>query len=76
MAASEDPSASGLYRTFSYIGSIASATIGSIVFHHKVSDDGLHEIALILIAVSAVVLIMVLADRNLRTASNRSEKEQ
>jgi MFS family permease len=68
--------ASGLYRTFSYIGSIASATIGSIVFHQKVSDHGLHQIAVILIGVSAVVLIMILADRKLRTASNRSEKEQ
>ena len=68
--------ASGLYRTFSYIGSIASATISSIVFHKNVSDHGLHQIAVILIGVSAVVLLMILADRKLRTAPDRPEEER
>ncbi|HEY4278565.1 MAG TPA: MFS transporter [Conexibacter sp.] len=60
--------AAGLYRTFSYIGSIASATITSIVFRTKVDDGGLHTLALILIGVSAVVLLMTVLDRRLRTA--------
>ena len=57
--------ASGLSRTFGYIGSIASATITSIVFHARVSDSGLHDMALILVGVAAVVLLMTLFDRHL-----------
>ena len=57
--------ASGLLRTFGYIGSIASATITSIVFHTRVSDAGLHDMALILVGVAAAVLLMTLLDRHL-----------
>ncbi len=57
--------ASGIYRTFSYIGSIASATITGVFFHSQVDDHGLHQIALILIGVSVLVLAMVLLDRRL-----------
>ena len=60
--------ASGLFRTSTYVGSIASATITSLVFHTSVSDHGLHQIAVILTAVSAVVLLMTLAERTLRHA--------
>jgi MFS family permease len=57
--------ASGLLRTFGYIGSIASATITSIVFHTRVTDHGLHEMAFILVGVGAIVLLMVISDRDL-----------
>jgi predicted MFS family arabinose efflux permease len=57
--------ASGLSRTFGYIGSIASATITSVVFHASVSDAGLHDMALILVGVAAAVLLMTLLDRQL-----------
>src|SRR3984885_4946079 len=57
--------ASGLSRTFGYIGSIASATITSIVFHTRVSDAGLHEMALILVGVAAAVMLMTFLDRQL-----------
>ncbi len=59
--------ASGLFRTSVYIGSIASSTITSVVFHTSVTDHGLHIIAVIIISVSAVVLLMTLADRRLRS---------
>jgi MFS family permease len=62
--------ASGLSRTFGYIGSIASATITSIVFHARVSDSGLHDMALILVGVAAVVLLMTVFDRHLPRGSN------
>lgn len=58
--------ASGLFRTFGYVGSIASSTLTGIVFKDNVTDRGLHSIALVLIAVSVVVLVMVLTDRALR----------
>jgi MFS family permease len=57
--------ASGLFRTFGYMGSIASSAIIAIVFHTRVSDHGLHVIAFIMIAVSAAALIITLADRQL-----------
>jgi MFS family permease len=61
--------ASGLFRTFGYIGSIASSAIISIVFRTSVSDHGLHVIAVIMIAVSAVALVITMADRHLMAQS-------
>lgn len=58
--------ASGLFRTFGYVGSIASSTLTGIVFKNSVTDGALHTVALVLIAVSALVLVMVLTDRALR----------
>ena len=58
--------ASGLLRTFGYVGSIASATITGIAFRTRVSDTGLHEVSLILIAIGAVVLLMTVFDRHLK----------
>jgi MFS family permease len=66
-SAAQTGTAAGLFRTFMYTGSIASATITSLVFRTRVSDTGLHQIAIILIVVSAVVLVMTAADRRLRT---------
>ena len=57
--------ASGLFRTFGYLGSIASSAIIGIVFHASVSDHGLHVIAVIMTAVSVVALLITLADRRL-----------
>lgn len=57
--------ASGLFRTFGYIGSIASSAIISLTFHTGVSDNGLHSIGVIMIAVSAVALLLTVADRHL-----------
>jgi hypothetical protein len=48
--------ASGLFRTFGYIGSIAFSAIIAITFHADVSDGGLHITALIMRAVSALAL--------------------
>ena len=61
--------ASGLSRTFGYIGSIASATITSIAFHTSVSDAGLHDMTLILVGVAAAVLLLTLLDRQLPRGS-------
>jgi MFS family permease len=58
---------SGLFRTFGYVGSIASSAVISIVFHQSVSDHGLHVIAVIMIAASAVTLLITVIDRRLRT---------
>lgn len=61
--------ASGLFRTFCYAGSIASSTITGIVFRTSVTDAGLHLIAWILVGVSFAVLVMTMADRGLPLAA-------
>lgn len=58
-------SASGLLRTFAYMGSIASSAITGTVFHTHVTDHGLHLIAWIMVGISAALIIMTGADRSL-----------
>jgi MFS family permease len=67
VSASQIGTASGLFRTFGYIGSIASSAIIAIAFHTRVSDESLHVIALIMVAVSVLGLAMVVADRGIMT---------
>lgn len=59
--------ASGLFRTFGYVGSIASSAITGIVFHEGVSDMGVHLIALIMIGVSILAVALSVLDRTLRS---------
>ena len=59
--------ASGLYRTFSYVGSIASSVITAIAFRTSVNDQGLHTIAYILAGVAVVVVVVTVLDRRLPT---------
>jgi MFS family permease len=70
VAPAQTGTASGLFRTSIYIGSIASATITSLAFRTRVSDRGLHQIAVILTAVGVVVLLMTLAERRLRAPAS------
>lgn len=57
--------ASGLLRTFGYLGSIVSAAITGIAFHTHVDDTGLRHISWSLVAIGAVVLLMTVFDRHL-----------
>jgi MFS family permease len=57
--------ASGLLRTFGYVGSIASSAIIGMVFHASVSDSGVHLIAWIMIGVSLALLLISVLDRTL-----------
>jgi sugar phosphate permease len=63
--------ASGLLRTFGYVGSIASSAITGIVFHTRVTDGGVHLIAWIMVGVSLVLVAMTLTDRTLHTRQGR-----
>jgi MFS family permease len=58
--------ASGLLRTFGYLGSIGASAITGIVFHTSVSDHGLHDIAWIMVGVSVALVLMTITDRTLR----------
>ncbi|MFE5027774.1 MFS transporter [Streptomyces sp. NPDC056656] len=57
--------AAGLFRTFGYLGTIASSVIGSIVFHDGASDHGLHSLGLVLVAAGVAVLLLTVLDRRL-----------
>jgi MFS family permease len=65
--AEELGTASGLLRTFGYIGSIAASAITGIVFHTSVSDHGVHLIAWVMVGVSVALALMTVTDRTLRT---------
>ncbi|AQW56191.1 MFS transporter [Streptomyces violaceusniger] len=60
--------ASGLLRTFGYVGSIGGSAVTGLVFHHNVTDHGVHQIAWIMTAASLVLVALTLADRTLRPA--------
>ena len=66
--------ASGLLRTFGYVGSIASSAITGIVFRTGVSDSGVHAIAWIMVGVSAALVLISVADRTPRAAGNPSSR--
>ncbi len=72
--AAEFGTASGLFRTFGYVGSIASSAMIGVVFHGGVSDGGLHVIGAIMTVVSAVALAITLADRGLHGTSSPAPK--
>ena len=66
--------ASGLFRTFGYVGSIASSAITGIVFHTSVTDSGMHLIALIMIGVSAAALALSVFDHTLHSPGRRNRQ--
>lgn len=57
--------ASGLFRTFGYLGTITSSVIGSIVFRDGTSDQGLHTLGFVLVAAGVAVLLLTVLDRRL-----------
>lgn len=57
--------ASGLMRSFGYLGSIASSAVIGIVFHQCVSDTGIVVIAVIMIGASITLLLVTALDRTL-----------
>ncbi|MGW3308410.1 MFS transporter [Streptomyces sp. NPDC001073] len=57
--------ASGLFRTFGYLGTITSAVIGGIVFRAGVTDHGLHILGLVLVGAGLAVLLLTVLDRRL-----------
>jgi len=64
--ADEIGTASGLFRTFGYLGSIASAAVTGVVFKDQVTDHGLHTLAVVLVIAGALALAMTLLDRRLK----------
>ena len=62
-------SSSGLLRTFTYLGAIVASALGGVFFGASADTTGLHELAIVLIASSALLLVLVVADRSLGTTA-------
>lgn len=72
-AADKLGTATGLFRTFGYVGSIGSGAMVSVTFHTAITDAGLHIIGAIMIAVSVLVVAITLVDwQRFRTSSQSS----
>jgi sugar phosphate permease len=57
--------ASGLQRTFTYIGAIAAASLLGAIFGHSPSDGGFHVLAIVMTAIAGFLLLFTLCDRTL-----------
>ncbi|MER0483809.1 MFS transporter [Streptomyces sp. Edi2] len=64
--------AAGLQRTAQYLGAITASGLIGLLYGQRASDSGLHEIALIGIALGLLLLVLTLADRGLRPGSTGS----
>ncbi len=54
--------ASGLFRTFGYLGSIAAAAVTGTVFHTRVSDHGMRLIATAMVTASVAAIALSVFD--------------
>ncbi|MFF1878825.1 MFS transporter [Leifsonia sp. NPDC058230] len=64
--------ASGLYRTFSYIGAIFSSTLIGIAFGAAVTDAGFHRLAWVVLGIGAASLVLTAIDRRLPVTAARA----
>ncbi|GAA3833956.1 MFS transporter [Streptomyces coacervatus] len=67
-------SAAGLLRTFGYLGALAASAADAAFFTHRADTPGLHDLALFMLAGSALLLATVLPDRSLSTLVPSSGK--
>ena len=63
--ASEIGMAAGLQRTFTYVGAIAAASLLGVVFGHRATDHGFHNLAIVMTIMTALLLVFTLLDRTL-----------
>lgn len=70
-AADEIAVASGLFRTFAYVGAIFSASLISIAFGSVATDGGLRVVACVIGGIGVVVLAMTVLDRRIPVRADR-----
>lgn len=56
--------AAGLFRTFTYVGSIASSAVINIAFGTRADDSGLHVIGVVMIVMSGIAVLITVLDRS------------
>ncbi|BCL33049.1 MFS transporter [Streptomyces aurantiacus] len=59
-------SSAGLLRTFGYLGAIVASAANGAFFGQRADTGGLHHLAWFLLGVSALFLVVTVADRSLR----------
>jgi predicted MFS family arabinose efflux permease len=57
--------ASGLYRTFAYIGAIFSASLIGITYRSAATDGGLHALAWVLGGIGVAVVLLAVLDKSI-----------
>jgi MFS family permease len=57
--------ASGLYRTFAYIGAIFSSSLIGITFGEAATDAGLHTLAWVMAGIGIALLVITAVDRRI-----------
>jgi MFS family permease len=57
--------ASGLYRTFSYVGAIFSSSLIGLTFGTAATDAGFHELGWVLAGIAIAVALLTLFDRRI-----------
>jgi MFS family permease len=55
--AGDTGTAAGLLRTFMYLGAMAAASLISITYQHRASDASLHNLAVVLVVASGLVVV-------------------
>ncbi|WP_052397762.1 MFS transporter [Streptomyces sp. NRRL F-5123] len=63
--------ASGLYRTFAYVGAIFSSSLIAIAFGHAATDAGLHGVSYVIAGIGVLVLLMSVLDRAIPARAER-----
>jgi MFS family permease len=61
--AGDTGTAAGLFRTSQYIGAIFSSSLIGLVYGTRAGDSGLHQLAVIFIVATVVLLVATVADR-------------
>lgn len=67
--AAEIGAAAGLQRTAQYVGAIAASALLGMLYGARASDHGLHAVALVMAALSALLLLATVFDRSVPTES-------
>lgn len=65
-------SAAGLLRSFQYFGAILQSSLIGVLYGSRADDTALHRLAPVLAAIAAVLLLITVADRRLRTPTGAS----
>lgn len=59
-------SSAGLLRTFGYLGALSASAANATFYRHGATTAGLHDLSLLLLGASVLLLAGTLADRSLR----------
>lgn len=68
-------SAAGLLRTFMYLGALGASAATAAFYPHRADTAGLHDLALFMLAGSALLLATTLPDRSLGRPATRDTRK-